>query len=271
MKRVRDFHSQSWNNPFFEKEKLSRRWRLLIIGTGVLFAGTAVAGLVYTPILKVETVEVTGIKALSQNQIVAKTDEVLGGYSRYLVPNNFYLAVDPEIVRQDLALAFPSARTFSVTRNFKKLSIAVEEREPTIRLIAGDGRSYLLDQDGIGISEVLAGEGDRLIAVSGTGINFAANAKVLPDNWAQYVQDIHKYFATLVGIRDQSIQIDLLGGIANVATAEGWYAVLDPSADLNKQLKSLSATITVKFNPSDRKNILYIDPRLGEKIFYKMK
>jgi cell division septal protein FtsQ len=271
MKRVRDFHSQSWNNPFFEKERLSRRWRFLIAGTSALFAGTALAGLVYTPVLKIQKIEVSGAKALPKNQIIAAAENAISGYGPYFLPKDFFLAARPENIRQDLSSAFPSVRTFTVERDFKKLSIAIEEREPTIRLIAGDGRSYLLDQDGTGIREATAGEGDKLIAVSGTGINFVPNAKVLPDNWAQDVQNIHKYFATLVGIRDQSIQIDVLGGITNVITVEGWYAVLDPSADLTKQLKFLSSTVTAKFNPSERKNILYIDPRLGEKIFYKMK
>jgi hypothetical protein len=117
------------------------------------------------------------------------------------------------------------------------------------------------------------GEGENLIAISFSDPTKSFNAGDIAISQSQmkFITELHKYFATQAGIHDKLIVIDQPNFAMNVITDEGWYAVFDPDIDLGEQLKSLSSVLAEKFNPDERKNLLYIDARFGDRVFYKTK
>jgi len=268
MKRVRDFHSQSWDNPFFDRAGISPRMKILRSIGSVVVAGGFVYALVYSPLLRMGKVTVSGASATDPARIKAAASQTLGGYDYYVIPKDNYFSVNTIGINNFIMTQFPNLISVSAKKKFERLYVAVVERQPTYRFIIGD-KSYLLDQEGKGLTEASAGEGDSLIALSNDSADFGVGKSMIQPVWLQAIIDLHKYFATQVGIRDQLLKLDTINSDIEVVTAEGWSAIFDPQSDIKDQLKTLTSALAGKFSPDDRKKLLYIDARFGDKIFYK--
>ena len=268
MKRVRDFHSQSWNNPFFERAGMSPRMKVLRSMGFLAAAGGLVYVLVYSPLLRIETVTVSGASATDTVRIKAAASQNLVGYDYYVVPKNNYFYVNTIGINNFVMTQFPNLISVNAKKKFGRLDVAVVPRQPTYRLIIGD-KSYLLDQEGEGLREAALGEGDALIALSSNSADFAIGKPMIQLAWLRVIIDLHKYFATQVGIRDRLFKLDTINSDIEVITVEGWSAIFDPQSDIKPQLQTLSSALAGKFSPDDRKKLLYIDARFGDKIYYK--
>lgn len=268
MKRVRDFHSQSWDNPFFGHPRNSRWAGLLGIVGVAAGSGLLVYVFVYSPLLRINKVDVTGAKTVDPIRITAIAIQALAGYDYFVIPKDHYFSAETAGIRNLILVQFPNLRDAHVEKKFGKLVIDVNERQPAYRLIIGD-KSYLLDQDGAGLRAAAAGEGDNLIALSDPGAVYGDGSRLVPAEWMNAISQLHKYFATQVGVRDQLFNLDRSGDNIQAVTTEGWYAIIDPSADIKTQLGSLSSALLGKFKVDDRQKLSYIDVRFGDKIYYK--
>jgi len=222
----------------------------------------------YSPLLRMGKVTVNGTVNIDPILIKTAAAQTLAGYDYYVIPKDHYFELPTVGVENYIMARFPTLLSVDVKKHFERLDVTVVERQPTYRLMIGD-KSYLLDQEGKGLREAVPGEGDALIALSDDSMVFSAGKVLVQPDWLQAVIDLHKYFATQVGIRDQLFKIDPLNDDLEVVTVEGWYAVFDPHADVKDQLKTLQSALAGKFGPAARKQLLYIDARFGDKIFYK--
>jgi hypothetical protein len=275
MKRVRDFHSQTWRNPFFGRDVQPARlrtriWRAAQMAGLTAASGIIVYGAAYSPLLRLDKVEVAGADTVDPVRVKAVVSQTLAGYDYLAIPRNHMLFAHPSGIKNMVLLNFPAIRSVEVKRGFDKVTVMLEEKKPTYRMIVGE-KSYLLDQDGAGLREAAPGEGDKLIALSQVSLNFAPNVNVMPAELLTAVSDLHKYFATQIGVRDRLFRIDRQNGDIEAETTEGWYAVFDPSIDVKTQLDTLSSALFGKFSPEERKRLSYIDVRFGDRVFYKWK
>lgn len=249
------------------KEKAFRALKLMAIAAA---SGAVVYGTAYSPLLRINKIEIAGAEGVDPIRVKAVVSQSIAGYDYLLIPRNHLFAAHPSAIKNMVLLNFPALRSAEVKKGFDKVTVKLEEKDSTYRMIVGE-KSYLLDQDGAGLREASAGEGDKLIALSQTTLNFAPNVNLLPSAWLNAVSDLHKYFATQVGVRDRLFRLDRQNGTIGADTTEGWYAVIDPTLDMSSQLDTLSAALFGKFKPDDRKRLLYIDVRFGDKVFYKWK
>jgi len=270
MKHVRDFHSQSWSNPFFNRAARSAWLKALTAAGFVLGLGLVVYAFVYSPLLRSDAVTVKGASTVLSVRVAAAAAQTLGGYDYDVIPKDHFFYIDTTSVRNYVLAQFPDLLSVDVQKNIHRLEVTVTERQPTYRFIIGD-KSYLLDQQGIGLRIAAPGEGDALIAIADSSVQFVAGRAMVAPKWLNTISDLHKYFATHVGIRDQLFKINTADADIALVTVEGWYAIFDPDSDIQPQLQTLSSALGGKFTPQSRKNLSYIDARFGDKIFYLTK
>ncbi len=268
MKRVRDFHAQSWNNPFFARHGTGSGLTILRFVGVLAAAALAVYVFVYSPLLRLGKIAVKGASDIAPLRVQMAAAQALSGYDYFVIPRDHYFRVNALGVKNFIMAQFPNFLGVEVKKHFEQLEVVVIERQPTYRLLIGDS-SYLLDQEGKGLRAGAKGEGDALVALSADNAIFAAGKTMIQPEWLKAVNDLHKYFATLTGVRDQLYTIDAINDDIAVVTVEGWSAIFDPRADISDQLKTLSSALVGKFNSVSRKKLFYIDARFGDKIFYK--
>ncbi len=272
MTRFRDFHVKNYKNPFFTKQKRTKvKLVFALIGIFIFLAGITYV-VIFSPLFKISSIEVVGTKNISVDELREIANRELSNNKFGLLPgdNIFFLNLDD--IKKNITSASLLIRSIDVSVHFKKITIKINELEASMRLVQGT-TAYILDQEGRIMKIAGVGEGDALVAISFSDSSkvFSVGDIVLSTTQIDFVKNLHKYFATQAGIRDQIIVIDQVNTAFNVMTTEGWYAVFDPDIDLDTQLKSLNSVLVGKFNPEERKNLLYIDTRFGDRIFYKTK
>jgi len=269
MKRFRDFYNKKYKNPFFTKQKKTNL-KLIVL---MVFLAAVIAGLIYffiySSVFKINKIEVSGNRKIAAQEISELVRNGISGWNGIFPKDNLFF-LDDDQVKNMLMNSGLAIRSVDVKTSFKKLKVAVGEYEAVIRVV-GEGESYILDQDGRVMKIADFGEGENLIAISlaDKERRFSVGNIVLAGTQMEIINELHKYFATHVGVRDRIMEIDELNATINVVTDEGWYAIFDPDVSLDDQFKTLSLAISNKFTPEERKNILYIDARFGDRVFYK--
>jgi len=270
MRKFRDFHSQTWDNPFSKREGspiLSRIFGFLAI---IVISAVILYGFIYSPLLRIRKIEILGAKSLDQAKIKAVVGQGLAGFEYLIWPKDYFFTANAAGIRNQLLMQFSILRDASIEKKYGKLVVTIEEKEPSYRLMIGD-RSYLLDQDGIGLKEASVGEGDALIALMQDKTIYAPDKPLVAPSLLQSSSELHKYFATQVGVRDRVFVLNPSDETITVISTEGWGAVLDSSQDIRTQLDSLSSALLGKFSPAERQKLSYIDVRFGDKVYYKWK
>ena len=247
---------------------MSPRMKILRSIGSLAVVGGVVYVLAYSPLLRIGKVTVSGTSAADDARIGAAAGQTIGGYDYFIIPKDHFFTVSTTSVKNYVMAKFPDLLSVSAKKKFERMDVTVVPRQSAFRLIIGD-RSYLLDQEGKGMREAASGEGDALIALSSDSADFSVGKPMIQPVWLHAIIDLHKYFATQVGIRDQLFKLDTINSDIEVVTVEGWSAIFDPQSDIKTQLQTLSSALAGKFSPDDRKNLLYIDARFGDKIFYK--
>jgi cell division septal protein FtsQ len=270
VKHVRDFHSQTWANPFYGPRQPGVWSSLLWLAGSLVILGGLAYVFIYSPLFRISQVTVNGATTVDPVRVRVAAMGMMSGYEYLVIPKDHILAADAVGIRNLIMAQFSGLLDVRSEKKFRTLAITVIERQPTYRLIIGD-KSFLLDQDGVGLREAGAGEGQALLALQNDSAQFVAGKAMIHAEWIKALSDLHKYFATQVGLRDQLFRLDDTNGVIQAVTAEGWYIIVDPATDVNVQLKILSSALLGKFNFSDRKKLSYIDVRFGDKIFYKWK
>jgi hypothetical protein len=236
------------------------------------FLAGAVYAIIYSPFSKISSIEVTGTKTIDPNKIRDIVRKDISGMDHGIFPEDNMDNIDTDRIKNSIIAADLPINSVNVVVNFKTITISVDELEPSMR-VAGATQSYILDQEGRVMKIADPGEGDNLIAVSFSDPTktFSVGDVVLDQAQMQFIMQLHKYFATQAGINDKLIKIDQPNYAMDVMTGEGWYVIFDPDIDLGEQLKSLASVLAGKFNPDARKDLLYIDARFGDRVFYKTK
>jgi hypothetical protein len=272
MTRFRDFQVKNYKNPFFTRQKKTRIKFIVILVCIFAVLAALIYAIVYSPISKISSIEVTGAKTIDPNKIKDIVRKDISGMDHGFLPEDNIENINTDRIKNSLLNAGLPLRTVDVIVNFKKITIEVSELEASMRVV-GASQSYILDQEGRVMKIADPGEGDNLIAVSFSDPTktFSVGDVALDQAQMQFIMQLHKYFATQAGINDKLITVDQPNYAMNVITSEGWYAIFDPDIDLGEQLKSLASVLVSKFNPDARKDLLYIDARFGDRVFYKTK
>jgi hypothetical protein len=272
MPRFRDFNKKQFKNPFFTKQKKSRLFSWIAGVVVVLVLAGSACAVVFSPLARISRIEVKGTKTISSDLVSSVARNEISGFWLGIIPKDNYFFINADRIRDSVLASGLPFRSVDVKTGFKTITVSVTELEASVRVVGGAG-SYVLDQDGKVMRVAAPGEGDNLIAVSFSDPNkiFGIGDAILSPSQMNFIIDLHKYFATQAGIHDKIINVDPDNSSLDVVTDEGWYAIFDPDVDLNEQLKSLSSVINGKFGPEARKNLLYIDARFGDRVFYKFK
>ena len=120
MKRVRDFHSQSWDNPFFGRS-LERPHFLVLRSIGFVAASAAIIYVfAYSPLLRMGKVTVNGTVNIDPILIKTAAAQTLAGYDYYVIPKDHYFELPTVGVENYIMARFPTLLSVDVKKHFQR-------------------------------------------------------------------------------------------------------------------------------------------------------
>ncbi|QQG37714.1 MAG: hypothetical protein HYS26_03735 [Candidatus Kaiserbacteria bacterium] len=266
--------------PFSGKRRSPLRWRrrrtraliALVALTVLAAAGFGLSWLSYSPQFTIQSIAVTGAKAVPTNLIVRFVETKLySGAFTALSRSNIFL-YPRRAIEEELADFFPRIRTAAITRESllaTAITVMVAEREPYARWCEGQ-TCYLLDDEGFIFASATSTQpataqiyrGDLEAGVPPIGKTFLsgrfAGVEALVQRLGQAGFEVREVSAE----SDKDFLLTLAKGYALKVS----YGSDSPGLVGNLELVLSSPTLRGKENELE-----YVDLRFGNRVYYKLK
>jgi cell division septal protein FtsQ len=257
------------------KRKFSRvLFWLLLLG----FFGICGYILLFSPYLDVDAISVEGNQDISNREIEDRVMESIEGkYFNFFPKKNFFF-VNEKNINAALKSNFDQLEVASIEKKFPgTISIRVTERKPELVWCSG-GVCYFVDKDGlayggaIGTDEELRGNGFLTVVDDSAVPVDLGKTKINPD----YIG----FIEAANGMLRNDLKLDLTesfhtAGIASgeisVKNGEGWTVKLGSEFSIEDAKKVIQTLFEKELNEEVRKNLDYLDLRIKNKIYYKIK
>lgn len=247
---------------------------LLLVG----FFGICAYLVFFSPFLYVDKITVEGNQDVSSQDISSTAERSLEGkYFNFLPRGNFFLASKRNInavVKND----FNRLEVESIEKRFPRtISIKVTERKAEL-VWCSAGVCYFADRNGLvyggaaGTVEELRA-GNFLVVVDDSAIPVEIGKTKINPEYIGYIE------AANAMIRDD-LKIGISGsyhtpGMASreisVITGEGWILKISSEYSIDEAKKVIQMLFEKDLNEETRKNLDYLDLRVKNKVYYKMK
>lgn len=146
------YRSQRYQNPHFQKQGLSIQFRLLLsLLLVVVIAVGGVIGLTYAPILKIDSVEVTGLTNIPEEQLTEFINQQMQ-QSFLIFPQDSKIFLRKNVLARTLERRF-DLKSATVSIDQSRLHVEAIERISEIVWLT-EGKWYLVDLDGVVIGEL---------------------------------------------------------------------------------------------------------------------
>ncbi len=268
------------SQPSYQREALERKRRRLISRSSlIVFAILAVCAVVIMVLFFAKLFDVREIKVVSPTLIPARDVEVIAWSvlnRRVLgIPRkNNSLFFSPQKIQSELFQAFPRINLIEIRRNSTHVVvITIHERIATgLWCFSGQERCFYYDAKGIAFSEIASTSGFLFVPVNDARDRMIEiGNEVAPDFWRENILEAKKILQ-FGGIHASQFFIPLDSfNEFDVKVAEGWKILYNTDFDINRQTDNLLAFLREKISPEERKNLDYIDLRIEDRIYYKMR
>ncbi|MBP6942628.1 MAG: hypothetical protein KBB55_01140 [Candidatus Buchananbacteria bacterium] len=264
--RVRkDYERKSFANPFNEEE----RRRTFHTGKYLKILGAilVVYLFVYSDLLKITTVTISGTDMVPEAELRQVIDERLNNWRWFIVPERHYVWLNESRLRRDIESRY-SLNKLELKKGWKTLNVTIEEKIAYI-IIYNQDKFYFADANGTVIKEIGESEAShywqRFPVLNVGQHEVAISSTITTSKMVTLLLDLD------AKLREQKFPIQgyETRGVDTLVyvSRDGWRAFFSPERPAAESLDNLRLVLEQKV--PDKNKLEYIDVRFGEKVFYK--
>lgn len=241
----------------------------------LLFAGTIVYVLLFSPYLALVTVDVEGAHAEESAPIDAFLQDQLSGKYLKVFPKNDLFLVFPHRLEQQLLNEYPLIQQVSVTRVFPHtLKVDIVSREKLV-LWCSAGVCSQIREDGSVVARTAAfdrplNQARTLTIHDMSEKPLPQESAVFPSTYVPFVTSLKESFRNRLGIEIED-SFSVASRFANelrCKTNEGWEVFLNTEQPLESSLDSLDLLFEKEVSSEKRPHLKYVDLRTVNRIYY---
>ncbi len=269
-------------------------------GFFILFLGGAVYLFLFSPVLKIEEIKISGNNLISSEQIQTVAENVLQTKILKIIPSDTLLVLINNQIKDNLLKSFPEIASVELKMTqMNKLDILVSERKtaaivcqiksesipslvPSLvpeatstssvqvrEILPESEQCFFVDEDGIAYREAPEISGTILPTFYSQNADLCrVRAKAVAPSNIQFALALKK------GLRETGV--DLVGFVLNEEvspelksfTAEGWLIYFNTSRSAPTQAKILEALLKDEIKEK-RATLQYVDLRVANRVYYK--
>lgn len=249
----------------------------------VLFLGfLGVCGymLLFSPFLEIELVAVEGNLDIPSEEIITRVNKVTEGkYFGCLSKRNFFLASKNRI-NQKLKSDFNRLEVSSIERKFPRaILIKVRERQPELVWCSG-GVCYLADKDGFVYAGANATDEELskerfLIVIDDNARPVEIRKSVINPEFIRYLKQIDAILIDELGLQiEENYHTPAVSSqevVVRIKEGESWTLKLSSAISPEDTKKILETIFEKELGEDKRKSLDYLDLRIKNKVYYKMR
>lgn len=253
-------------------------WVLPALAGGAIVL--AAAGIVYAirlPALQVHRITMTGIETLEEAALRRRIGEGLAGEYLWVLPRSSFLFVRSAEVKADLEREFPRIREAHVEKEFPDaMNIAISER-PFWGVFCSTEQSSTtpacayIDPSGVAYARSPEPEGRLIIVVRSDRGSAVLGSAVLEQGLMGQIREIADALEEKADVPVAGFVVSSrVPGEIRAVAAEGFTMIFARENNIKETVSVFRQVLDGEIG--DRRAMLdYVDLRLGNKVFYKLK
>lgn len=275
--KVLDRGKRSWRGKKTSASSFSFG-RFIFYLLGLVFLGTVVYFLFFSPYLLINSIEVSGAGKVDPEKIKNAMEERISGKFLEVIPKNNLLAINKNVTKKYLLDKFNRLESVEIKKIFpEKIIISVKEKEFKLIFSTGENK-YLIDENGSAWSrndfELESSEEENFITLTDESGKAISDVKAaLNTDFIQYISDIREKVQNEAGleISGNFYSPRLISGDLNVETREGWKIYFNREISIAKSIGILKSVLNDRIKKEDIPKLEYLDLRINNKVYYKLK
>ena len=170
---------------------------------------------------------------------------------------------------------FPGIKSLDITRSLNgSITLAVQERAPALALCNPKGLCGKVGKDGVIIDMIKPDERGELLWVE-RAFETRPGGQVFSEREVEWFLTIQRMYQTELGLPLQLIRVAKEKNETiievHIVMQTGYYLRVDFETDVVYQGEVLRQVLATKLPPEQRSNLDYIDLRVQNRAYYKMK
>ncbi|MDO8240682.1 MAG: FtsQ-type POTRA domain-containing protein [Candidatus Moranbacteria bacterium] len=252
--------------------------KILMRFLALVFLGVTIYILFFSQFVVVNSVVVSGTQNVDSQSVATLAMETIQGKSLGLFMKNNIILVSEQDIQSALENKFKRIENVEIVRQFPdKLLIRIKERESLLVFCSGEP-CWVIDKNGHAYAQAdfeanELGEKDlsilRDLSQKDIGIeNFRLDVRL-----ARFIVDVKNRLEQDLDIRTkQECQTKMLvSGDLEFETTSGWKIYFSYDIGENKSIEMLKTALQNALDKDKQANLEYIDLRLNNKVYYKLK
>jgi len=246
----------------------------LIVG----FFGVTVYILFFSSLLSINSIDVSGTENINPIDISSTASAAMEGKYFNIFKKNNIILLSSGSIQKALLNKFRKIDNLEITKKFPdKLLIKIKERESSLVLCSGEP-CYVIDNKGqaYAMADFVANEfGEQnLIVLRDLSQKIIIMQDVaLDQGLIGYVSDIKSRLLNDldIEIKQEISTPTFVSGDLRVETADGWRIYFSEDIGIDKEIEMLKTILNNSLDKDKKNNLDYIDLRLDNKVYYKLK
>ncbi len=252
--------------------------RVVFYFLSLLFLGATIYVFVFSPFTRVENCVLGGTNELSYNDVLEKVKNSLEGNFLGFIPKNNFFLVSEKRINRELTAEFKKIKSVEVTKVFSQsIIVNITERKSLIVWCSG-GPCYIIDEQGYAYTgtdldspEVVQ---NNLIKITDTSARpVILGEKVLSEEYIRYLINLREEIekTPIVEITSEWMTPSAVAEEMEIFTQEGWRMVFSAKITPEKAIRTLKTFLEEEIDEEKRKKLDYVDLRVENKVYYKLK
>lgn len=271
-----------WATEIKNKKKLRIKWGKIRRGgyyfLTVAFFAVAIYAFIFSGFLNIDEIEVQGVKTIPAEKIIETINDLMETKHWWIFSERNYLFFNSDEVDRLLRNKFKKIGELRVEKIFpNKLNISISERN-TLLILCSVGNCYLINQQGIAYEKLNPNsfhlKGAKLIKViDESNKKIQKGETVFTPEFMKFVSAISDEIQEETNLRllnEYRIKSRVSGELV-AQTDRGWDIYFDTKNSLKKSVRMLKLVLNKQIALKDFSRLEYIDLRLNNKVFYRMK
>lgn len=244
----------------------------------IVFFGVTAYVLIFSNFMRINHLSLKGTKELGYNDVYADAKALISGKYLDVFPKDNFILISKKRIQKNLLDEFKKIRVVEVEKKFPDtVNIKIEERAALI-VWCTKGPCYIIDEQGFAYAgadfdsdELRENNLVKLVDISAKPV--VIGEQVLNEEYVKFIFSVREAFRKdlNIDIADEYITRYRISGEIEVKTKEGWDVYLDSHLPLEKSVRTIKAFLEKEIDEDARKRLEYLDLRIENKVFYKIR